>query len=113
MTERQLSKVVVQLAEALGWRVMTISHTKAAGLRSHSGIGFPDILAIRGRRLLVAELKSDRGKLRPGQGAWLDAFAEAGGEAYLWRPPDWTSGGIEEVLKREQGKHIGSASPGL
>jgi hypothetical protein len=36
--------------------------------------GFPDVLALKGPRLVVAELKSEHGKLTPEQARWLAAF---------------------------------------
>lgn len=43
-----------------------------------AGRGFPDVLAIRGDRIIAAELKSDRGRLTDEQSQWLDALAAAG-----------------------------------
>ena len=96
MTERQLSKAVVELATRLGWMVHTLSDSRS--LRSHHP-GFPDLVCLRGPRMLVAELKSGKGRIRPGQQEWLEAFREAGAEAHLWRPGDWSDGTIEGVLR--------------
>lgn len=98
MTEADLSRAVVRYAELCGWRVMTWRNTKAAGLRSHSALGFPDLILLRRARLIAAELKSEKGKLRPGQQEWLEAFQEAGAQSYIWRPKDWTDGVIQFVL---------------
>ena len=52
--------------------------------------GYPDLTAIRGSRVLVAELKTMTGRVSRAQLEWLDAFRAAGVEAYLWRlPADW------------------------
>jgi hypothetical protein len=45
------------------------------------------------------EVKLERGRLQPEQVAWLDVLREAGQEVYVWRPSDWTSGAIEDVLR--------------
>jgi len=60
--------------------------------------GFPDLVIIGFGRLVVAELKSQAGKLAPEQAAWLRAWADTGAETYLWRPSDWLSGQIEAIL---------------
>lgn len=86
------------------------------------GRGFPDLLAIKGPRLVVAELKASArlckaNNLRPGQWDWLQAFAGVGigiaisdrasgwtkasvapsVEAYLWSPEDWDT--IQDVIR--------------
>jgi hypothetical protein len=50
--------------------------------------GWPDILAIRGSRIVVAELKAAKGSVEPAQQAWLDAWDAAGAEVFVWRPAD-------------------------
>lgn len=72
-----------------GWRTAT----------SGDGKGWPDIFAIRGPRILVAELKSAKGKLAPDQAEWLRAFIAAGVESYVWRPDEWTDRTIEKILR--------------
>lgn len=79
------------------------------------GRGFPDLLAVRGPRILVAELKSDAGRIGPGQAEWLGALREVGlaidrlggsddvadyevsVEAYLWRPRDWDT--LHDIIR--------------
>jgi len=73
---------------------------RVAGGQIPEGRGFPDIVAIRGPRILVAELKTDKGRIGPGQEAWLDAFHVAGAEAYLWRPRDWDT--LHDVIRGDQ-----------
>ena len=53
---------------------------------------------VRGDRLAFAELKTNRGRVRSEQAAWLDALAGCGTvETYLWRPDAWPT--IERVLR--------------
>ena len=74
------------------------SGRRVAGGQIPEGRGFPDLVAIRGgRRLLVAELKTNTGRVRPGQEEWLAGFRAAGFDAYLWRPRDWDE--IHEVVR--------------
>src|SRR3990167_3692834 len=71
-----------------GWR------TPVAGM----GKGFPDYIAIRGNRLLVIEIKSEKGEPTLEQEEWLDKFLGGGNTfVYLWRPSDYES--IVEELR--------------
>jgi hypothetical protein len=83
VTERELAAIVDRVAALFGWRRY---HT---WLSTHSAAGFPDEVLVRGGRLIFAELKSDGGKLRPEQEAWLaDLEAVPGVEVHVWRPAD-------------------------
>jgi hypothetical protein len=93
MTERQLQDAVIELAEMLKWLVY---HTYDS---RRSNPGFPDLVMVRGGRLLFVELKSAKGKLRPEQHVWLNALDTCGAEVYTWRPDDWTDGSIEACLR--------------
>ena len=65
---------------------------------SADGRGFPDVLLIREGDIIVAELKSEKGKLSPEQEEWLQEFARNPiVRAYVWRPADRDL--IEEILK--------------
>ncbi len=104
---------------------------RVAGGQIPEGRGFPDILAIRGARLLVAELKTNTGRMRPGQQEWLDGLnvvacavnqacqlARIGAaadpdlpepepgwpsvEVYLWRPRDWDV--LHDVIRGSEGR---------
>ena len=99
MTESDLLSAVRQLARLTGWRCY---HTRYS---LGSDPGFPDLVMVRLGRLVIAELKSDRGKLTPAQQEWLDDLAEVEGrtggvvEVHLWTPEDWLGGAIEETLR--------------
>ena len=93
MPEQQLQQLIRGRALELGW---LFYHTKDS--RRSDG-GFPDCVMLRSPRLVIAELKRENGQLTDGQKAWLKAFEETGGETYEWRPSDWYSGVIEEVLR--------------
>ena len=56
-----------------------------------SAPGFPDIIAVRGRRMLAIEVKTEAGKVTDEQLEWLRAFAEVPGvDAFILRPGnDW------------------------
>lgn len=102
MSEAQLQTCVIDLARCYHWRV---AHFRAArtdkGYRtpvSADGAGFPDLLMLRNGRLLVAELKSETGKVAKRQEEWLEAFYWADAETVTWRPADWHSGEILRTL---------------
>ena len=79
-TEKAFQRHVVDWAQNQGWRVYYTSD-------SRRGVaGWPDLVLVRDGVFAVAELKTDRGRLRPLQRAWLDDIARAGVKAAVWRP---------------------------
>lgn len=110
MSEKALTDRVMQFAR---WHDWLAYHTWRS---VHSPAGFPDCVFVRpatysvgavghgsgchcqhyAPRLIVAELKSSRGKTTPEQDAWLAALRAAGVPCYVWTPADWAQ--IEEVL---------------
>jgi hypothetical protein len=94
MTERELSDNLADTAKVYKW----LAYHTFDSRRSEPG--FPDWVLIR-ERLLVVELKSERGKVAPAQYRWLKAFEDAGADTRVWRPQHWLSGEIEETLKAE------------
>lgn len=103
MTERDLQAWVIVLARLLGWRVAHFRPARTAhGWRTPvagDGAGFPDLVLVRGERMLFRELKTERGKLRPEQEAWLSALRAAGADAGVWTEADWRCGVIEAALR--------------
>jgi hypothetical protein len=104
MSERELQDAVIECAKLLGWRIMhqrpgrTLDGSWRTALSGH--VGFPDLTMVRPPRLIFAELKSKRGKIDFEQGTWLNALETVPGvETFLWKPIDWESGAIEEVLR--------------
>ena len=93
VSEKQFQAQVLQLAKLSGWLTY---HTHDS---RRSQAGFPDLVLVRPPAILFAELKSETGRVRPEQAAWLEAL---GGcrtvGARLWRPGDWPE--IEETLNR-------------
>ena len=81
ITEKQLDAAVTELAATLGW------HRYHSLISIGSPHGFPDLVLIRPPRVVFAELKSEKGRLRPHQVLWLDLLGRCPGvEVYLWRP---------------------------
>jgi hypothetical protein len=90
-------------AQMLGWHVahfrpMFDSKRKRWRLPvSRDGEGFPDLLLVRDR-VIAAELKSGTGRVTPRQREWLEWFAAAGIEAYIWRDDDYDA--VAATLRR-------------
>ncbi|MBO0732299.1 MAG: VRR-NUC domain-containing protein [Acidimicrobiaceae bacterium] len=100
--EDEFMSAVIDYAHWQGW---TVAHFRPAwtgqGYRTPvqaDGKGFPDLLMVRGPRVVAAELKSKRGRVDEDQRAWLDKLAAAGVETHVWRPSDWDV--LEKVLER-------------
>lgn len=97
MTEAELLAAVRSLARLTGWLCY---HTRDS---RGSDPGFPDLVLVRDGRVVFAELKSAKGRLRPEQSLWIQALDRVelegrGVTSVVWRPHDWTSGEIENVL---------------
>jgi hypothetical protein len=81
MTEREWQREVVALAKHMGWRHY---HTHDS---RRSEPGWPDLALVRDR-LVLAELKTETGRVSAAQERWLSLLSSAGVETYLWRPSD-------------------------
>lgn len=89
--ELDFQRDVCRLMDLRGWHW----HHERDSRRSKRGL--PDLIATRAGRLLMIELKSEHGKLRPEQGIWLALLRQVPGvETYLWKPSDWDT--IDGVL---------------
>jgi Holliday junction resolvase len=89
--ERHLQAALEEHLRVTGWRFYHAWNSQ------HSAPGFPDILALRGDRVFVAEIKGPKTRVTSEQRAWISAFEVAGVPAYLWRlPGDWAQ--VGEVL---------------
>jgi len=80
VTEKDLQSAILEWMRWSGWKIY---HTHDS---RRSQPGFPDLVAVKGSRLVFAELKREKGKIRPEQVEWLDALAEAHDEVYFVRP---------------------------
>ena len=108
MSENDLLKCVLSLAKLYGWRTFHARPAMTAkGYRTAvqgDGVGWPDIFAVRGERIVVAELKSAKGALTYEQEEWLAALGFAlQANTYVWRPESWHSGEILRTLSEARG----------
>ncbi len=100
MSEAELQNSVIDAAQKLGWLV----HAERAaitvkGYRTpmQGDPGFPDlVISKEGHFPIFAELKSQKGKQTTEQKNWGNSMYPI---YVLWRPSDWLSGEIEQILK--------------
>lgn len=92
VTEAQFLRQVRDLSRMLGWS------TFHPFLSKWSERGWPDIVLCRPPRLILAELKSDRGTLTADQERWQELLRACPGvEVAVWRPVDLQA--IAELLR--------------
>jgi hypothetical protein len=91
-SENDLSAFVNDYSRLQRWRRVHFRPAKVGErwvTALEGDVGWPDWALVRSGRFVVAELKSEKGRLGPGQSEWLQALGEVPGvEAYLWRPSD-------------------------
>lgn len=92
VSEKEFQAAVVKLAKRHGWLVWhcVISRKSEAGL--------PDLILVRGNRVIFAELKTATGRLDAPQQTWAEALSAVGGNVgyFFWRPEHWNE--IESIL---------------
>jgi hypothetical protein len=98
LLEAGFQEQVVGLARIGGWRFFHAPNGARgggkkgprvmAGGQYPEGRGFPDLVLVRGTESLYRELKTDTGRMGPGQQDWLDALQAAGHDVGVWRPRD-------------------------
>lgn len=92
LSERDFQAQILDLAHLFGW---TVYHPM---LSKWSERGWPDLAMCRPPRLILAELKAEKGKVSEHQERWLAMLRACPGvETYLWRPADFDA--IAEVLR--------------
>lgn len=102
MAEDDLLRSVLDLCRLLHLRTAHFRPARTEkGWRtavSGDGQGWPD-LTIVGRKLIIRELKTDRGAATGPQAEWLLALQRAGVDADVWRPEQWVDGTIQRHLR--------------
>ena len=82
-TENGFQAAVIELAQLRGWYVYHNPDSR------RSAAGWPDLVLIRPPRIVYAELKTDKGRLRASQRDVLRMLEDCGAETHVWRPADW------------------------
>lgn len=99
--ESDFETQIIELARLQGWLVHAERPALVKDGRWRTPIrgddGWPDLVMVRDGRMVIAELKSAKGKVSAMQQTWLTALGQTGAEVYLWKPSDWDT--IEEVLR--------------
>jgi hypothetical protein len=102
MSEAELFTEIAAILKRLGWRYHHIPAT--AYRKNHIRSGFPDLVAVKGRCLIFAELKGERAlrsdkQLDWGNALWAVSTACPSNVRYLvWRPSNLLSGEIDRAL---------------
>lgn len=94
MSEATFQARVLAHAKTLGWHCY---HTHDS---RRSQPGFPDLVLVHEvqGRVLYRELKTQQGRIRPEQTAWLRLLTAANQDATVWRPSDLLSNRIHNEL---------------
>ena len=93
LTEAQFQATVMEYARLRGWLVYHAYSPR------RDPPGLPDLILTRTGRLVFAELKVGKRRLRQEQQQWLETLSTVSGvETHLWRwPTSWEL--IEETLQ--------------
>jgi hypothetical protein len=89
LSEAAYQRRIIDAAAALGWRAAHFRPARTARgwrtpLEGHAGL--PDLVLAKAGSVILAEVKSERGRLGRGQAAWLEQLGEHG---RLWKPQSW------------------------
>ena len=102
INEAEFQRAVVKVARLYGWLVDHTPPMRNAGGDIYTGglTGKTDLLLLsqKGKGIIFAELKTQKGKMSAAQCSFQDVVNMNGGEHYIWRPGDWDA--IVERLRR-------------
>jgi hypothetical protein len=88
-SEKEFQAEVIKRAMRHGWKTFHVFDARK------SEAGWPDLVLVR-ERVIVRELKVGNEVPTAAQAGWLEAFANAGIDAGVWKPTDWPE--IEAAL---------------
>ena len=80
MKEKDLQSAVLNVLDWMGWLMYHTFDSR------RSQPGFPDLVAVRGSRIMFVEFKAEKGKVSDAQEEWLTTLAHAHDEVYVVRP---------------------------
>lgn len=92
-SEAAFQQQIEQLAAFYGWELrfhspdnLPVQTRSGRTRKQHVEPGFPDLVLCRPPELIVVELKTEKGRVRPEQTRWLEALDACGLETWLVRP---------------------------
>ncbi len=89
VSERDFQSTIIQAAELLGYLVYHTFDSRRCQR------GFVDLVMTKPGRCIMAELKTEKGRLRPEQKTWIATLSTCPGvEVYIWKPHQ-----IDEVIQ--------------
>lgn len=90
ISEAAFQRDVEKVLKRFGWLYFHAPDNKPNRFGQIQNIkaGFPDLCAVRGDRVVYAELKRQLGVVSEDQEKWHEALRNAGQEVYVWRPSD-------------------------
>lgn len=92
VTEKDFQRDIVRMADLFGWWSYHVRDSRG------SAPGWPDLALIKGERLILAEVKTEKGRVRPEQEDVLERLGKVRTvEAHLWRPSDVSD--VENTLR--------------
>ena len=104
-SETEFANQIIATAIPLGWLVKRDPPWRPTA----AAAGYPDLTMVNGqrRRIIFAELKTQKGRISSAQHDWIDALDDACYESVerhnvsvvVWRPSDWDE--IGAVLRGE------------
>ncbi len=103
MKEEDFQRQVIDLSHYLGYRVVhfrTSMNQRGQWMTAvqADGAGWVDLILAKPPRLILAELKAEKGTLSPEQIVWGEILSKCPGvEYYIWRPSQADE--IEAILK--------------
>jgi hypothetical protein len=91
--EKDFAKQVESIFNVFGWKWkhdLPAQRQSGKWATALSGSkGFPDYIAVRGNRVICAELKAEKGRLTEYQKDWINLLEQTGKiEVFVWRPSE-------------------------
>ena len=102
LSEADFLRQVIGLAELYHWRYVHFRPAQTTRgwrtpVQGPLGKGWPDLILVRGDRLMAVELKAEAGRITPEQIEVMNILDEAGFETAFWRPSHFDQ--IQEALR--------------
>ena len=91
LTEAEFQRQVTEVAVREGWDWMHIGRIgkyTPNGAKGTLGTGWPDLVLVRGPRLIFAELKAQKAGITPQRQREVLSLLSQAAETHIWRPSD-------------------------